>query len=299
MRLLLNIIFSFLLILGLAGCKKADLPKAPAVAPKAAPAQLKGLSKVGDNASSGSEAGKLDKIVDVKRKLIKEGEIRFETSDMDKTTALVRDAVKAVNGYIAKESQDKHGERARINIVIRVPQDRFDELVDKISSSAETIDSKNINTKDVTEEYVDIQARIKTKLEVENRYRQLLTKASKMEDILKIEKQIGDIREEIEAAEGRLRYLHDRSEFSTLTVVYYQRVSGARGFGQRFGDGLIEGWSYLISFFVGLAYIWPFIIMLVGAIYLVLRLRKKKTATKVHEPGTCETSGKEEKGKST
>jgi hypothetical protein len=293
MKLLFKVLLCLMLALALIGCKKADVPKAPSESVKAAESAPRHALKEQKETGSDEESVKPVKVVDNKRKLIKEGELSFETSDMDKTTALIHKAVKDTKGYIAKETQDNYGERARISLVIRVPQDRFDELVNSIASNADTLDRKNIETKDVTEEYVDTQARLKTRLSLENRYRQLLGQAGKMDDILKIEKQLGGIREEIEAAEGRLKYLNDRVEFSTLTVVYYQRVSAARGFGQKFGDGLKDGWSYFAAFFIALAHLWPFIIIVAVVVMFVRKFRKKKPETKGPE-----TKGQAEKDKS-
>jgi hypothetical protein len=290
MKLLFKVLLCLMLALALIGCKKADAPKAPE-SMKAADSAPRHALKEKTETGPDEESSKPVKVVDSKRKLIKEGELSFETSDMDKTTALIHKAVKDTKGYIAKETHDNYGERARINLLIRVPQDRFDELVNSIASSADTLDRKNIETKDVTEEYVDTQARLKTRLSLENRYRQLLGQANKMDDILKIEKQLGGIREEIEAAEGRLKYLNDRVEFSTLTVTYYQRVSAARGFGQKFADALKDGWSYFAAFFIALAQLWPFIVIVAVVVVIVRRFRKKKPEAK--KPETKEPEKKD------
>ena len=71
----------------------------------------------------------------------------------------------------------------------------------------------------------EIEQCSKTKKEVEARYRELLTRATSVEEILKIEEQIGNIRTEIESAEGRLRYLSNQVQYSTLHVTFYEKYS--------------------------------------------------------------------------
>ncbi|MBQ0740603.1 DUF4349 domain-containing protein, partial [Aquimarina celericrescens] len=84
----------------------------------------------------------------------------------------------------------------------------FDIVLDSICKTAEFVDFKNISTIDVTEEYVDITSRLKTKVEVKQRYETILrTKAKTVEDILMAEEKLSKLQEEIESAQGRLKYL--------------------------------------------------------------------------------------------
>jgi hypothetical protein len=280
-KLLLKVLICSMLILALIGCKKAESPRS-AVEPKA-PAASKEASDDKRAAEAPAETGKNENIADSKRKLIKEGELTFETSDMGDTASLIQKAVKDSQGYIARETQENYGVRISVSLLIRVPHDRFESLLNDISSKADVVDRKKIETKEVTEEYVDLKTRLKTRRDLENRYLQLLKQANKVEDILKIEKQIGEIREKIEAAEGRLKYLNDRIDYSTLTVVYYKRVASSRGFGLSFVQGLGEGWTNFEMFIVVLAKLWPFVILLIIVIIIIKKIRKKRREAKAAE----------------
>lgn len=210
------------------------------------------------------------------RRIIKDGEISFETSDNKETRQLINKFVKEFNAYISQDNVTDQGYRLENRITIRVPSENFEKLLAKISESAKELDSKNISATDVTEEYIDIEARLKTKKELESRYKALLNKAVTVEDILKIEKQIGELRTEIESIEGRFKYLNDRISYSTLTIIFYEQTNSSFGFSSKFGQALINGWDNVLWVLIRLVNLWPFLIILVLVFIILLRKKKNK-----------------------
>jgi len=163
-------------------------------------------------------------------------------------------------------------------LTIRVPADKFDMLLKNVSESVEKLDSKNIDVLDVTEEYIDIEARIKTKKELQDRYKEILKKATTVSEILTVEREIGSLQTDIESVEGRMKFLKDEIKFSTLTVTYYQKVttSSSLGFFFELRDGFKSGWNGFLWFIIGVSYLWVFILVAVAVIYLIIRWRRKK-----------------------
>ncbi len=211
------------------------------------------------------------------RKLIKEGILNFETDDLTSTRKRISAAIQKQKGYIASESENKYEESLSRTLVVRIPVRQFDNFIDEVSKGVERFDNKDIQAKDVTEQFVDIQARLKTKKEVEQRYVDLLKKAGKISEILEIEQQIGSLREEIEATEGRLRLLDNQSVYSTVTLTYYKTVPPHQtAVGGKLADGFINGWNNLVSFVIGLVNIWPFILLIIAVIYAFRRWWPKK-----------------------
>lgn len=212
------------------------------------------------------------------RKLIKTGQLKFETDNLDETRARINQAVSKYKAYISNEQSGTEYDRLSYTLVIRVDAQNFDKLVNDIGSGVEKFDIKSIDVNDVTEEYVDIQIRLKTKKELENRYLELLKKAGKVSDMLEIEQQIGYLRTEIESIEGRMRYMNDRIELSTLTVTYYKKTEvHSTKFSALFSKGFMNGINALIWFFVGLVNIWPFILITFVTIWLIRRhIRRKR-----------------------
>ena len=217
---------------------------------------------------------------DPERKLLKEGSIAFETDDPAKTSKSIREAVKKHEGYIASDQESKQGGRVSTSLLIRVPSERFDDLINDIARGVERFDQKSIEVKDVTEEFIDIEARLKTQKELEARYLELLKQAKNVTEILETEKQIGVLRGEIESMEGRLKYLTDRVAYSTLQVTFYKEVPDRTRLSREFGESFRNGWDNLIAFFVLLTNLWPFILIIVGVIFGLRSLRRRKKRKK-------------------
>lgn len=211
----------------------------------------------------------------VERKLIKNGQVEFETDNINSTRKTIFEAVKKYKGYVSSDQEFKSPGRKKNTIIIRVPADNFDNLLSNATQGVEKFESKEIKVKDVTEEFLDVQARLKTKKELEQRFIDLLKEAKNVPEVLEIEKQIAQLRSDIESIEGRLKYLQDRVSFSTLTMTFYENIPNESEFGQKFKNGFKNGWDNLVCFFVLLANIWPFILIVLG-LYIGLRMYRRK-----------------------
>lgn len=214
------------------------------------------------------------------RKMIKEGNITFETSDPVKTKESIVKITNELGGYITRESSGDYADRNEQTIEIRVPAEKFDQFLSGVTQTAVKIDSKNISAQDVTEEYIDVEARLKTKKELEERYKQLLVKAAKVEEIMSIEREMGKLREEIESVEGRFRYLKDRVAFSSLTITFYEKISKPIGFGLKFGHALEYGWRNFLAFITGLVTLWPFLLLIGGGLFAAFRISRRRRFNK-------------------
>lgn len=133
----------------------------------------------------------------------------------------------------------------------------------------------------MTAEYIDIEARLKAKKTLESRYLELLKKATKVSEILEIEKELSVIREEIESKEGQLKYLQNKVSLSTVTINFYKTVANSQdatvSFSSKIWNAIKSGWNGISTFFIGLLHIWPFIIILVAVIlYIRKRIASKK-----------------------
>ena len=223
------------------------------------------------------------KRVAAERKLIKKGSIAFESSDVNETKREINKLVSKYRGYIGNEHINKEYDRISHSLTVRIPSEHFDAFLEGITSVTKELEDKTIHVEDVTEEFIDIQARIKTKKAVEARYEELLNRANTIEEILKVENQIGNLRAEIESMEGRLRYLKNRIGLSTLNIDYYQKIEGTvdspDSFGSKFKDALYKGWQGLELLVIGIAHLW-IIIVLVFIGYFIYKIRKKRKKNK-------------------
>ena len=215
------------------------------------------------------------------RKLIKTGFLNIAVEDVRQTKSQIDRVCKEYNAYVSSETQSSYRERFEYNQVIRIPAAHFDSFVNKIEALGVEVKHKNIETSDVTEEFIDKEARIKTKKELESRYREILKQAKEVSDILSIEAQLNHVRADIESMEGRLNYLRNQVDHSTLTLTFYEAIGIESGFGSKTVAALGNGWDMLLIFLIGLVNVWPFLLLISGIVYAGyrrMRFRRMKTA---------------------
>jgi hypothetical protein len=217
-----------------------------------------------------------------KTKLIKTLNYKFEVEDSQKTTEAIEASVKKYPAYVSDSKMNTDHAWMETKITIRVQNDFFHELIKEIDQQAKTIHSRNITTQDVAKEFVDLESRLKTKREVEQRYAEILRKnAGTITELLEAEQKIGELHEEIEATVSRINYLKDQVNYSTINLEFYQPVTHQladtenNSIGKDFSEALYTGWSGLVNFTLVLAYVWPLLIVgiITGALYW---LRKRR-----------------------
>ncbi|HYG40772.1 MAG TPA: DUF4349 domain-containing protein [Cytophagales bacterium] len=208
------------------------------------------------------------KMEEDQRKLIKEGNISFRTDNLVVTRERILQAVNLYKGYISSDHESKTDYKISHILTIRIPASSFDDLLKEVTKGVNYFDFKEIEVRDVTEEFLDVQARVNTKKELEKRYLELVKQAKKVSEILEIEKEIGQLRSDIEAMEGKLNYMQKKIAFSTLTITFYEPLElvAESAYGNKFKDGFKNGLESLILFFVGIVNIWPFIVMSILAL---------------------------------
>ncbi|CAM3707485.1 hypothetical protein FSS13T_12380 [Flavobacterium saliperosum S13] len=215
-------------------------------------------------------------------KIIKTGNLRFETPNLDESFVHVQKAILKYKATVQNDESGKNYESVYRNIAIRVPSVSFDAFIAEVSQGVKHFDRKEMSAQDVTEEYIDVEARLNAKKVLEKRYFELLGKATKVSEMLEIESSLSAVREEIEAKEGRLRFLQSQVAMSTVHLEMYTTnpsESGATAsyFG-KMGNALKGGFNNIATFFLGMLHVWPFIlIFVVGFFFLRRRFRRKTT----------------------
>ncbi len=216
-------------------------------------------------------------------KIIKNASMRIEVKDIDVSTQAVEQLVQSVNGRISNMNRMNYDYRKENNITIRIPADQFDVVIKSLEKETVYQDYLRVTTRDVTEEYLDIETRLKTKRAVRDRYVEVLrNKAKTVEEILQAEEAIRKVQEEIESREGRLRYLKDQVGFSTINLEIYEKQEGPApsrySFLDRAKNSLSSGWELIQDTVLVLINLWPFIILLLLFIWIWRRRSAKRKA---------------------
>lgn len=212
----------------------------------------------------------------IERKIIRTADIRAEVTDLEASSAKVEAKVKQYKGFLGNVDYSNSYNQKEASFTIRVPSDQFDPLLNDLGEEALYVDYKRISANDVTEEYRDIETRLETKRTVRDRYIDILkNRAQTVEDILNAEDKIRVIQEEIEAKEGRLKYLQSQVSLSTIHLRLYQTIAGAKakqpGFFTQLGRAFKNGWEVFLDLLVGMVNIWPVLLILGMILFLIRR----------------------------
>ncbi len=155
---------------------------------------------------------------------------------------------------------------------------------------------KNITSKDVTGEVVDVRSRLEAKRQARLRYLELMKQAKNMEEVFQVQKEVDEIQEEMEAAAGRVGYLSHAAAYSTIELTYFQILNPdllndkerEHSFGNRVLEAFGSGFKWLGDLLVALITLWPLILGVVVLVYVLKRMmkqhRSKSTASAVVEP---------------
>ncbi len=212
----------------------------------------------------------------IQRMLTKEGTLRWETGDVAKTHAAILAQANKYNAYISNDNQTRDDYQTTTQMELRIPSDKFDEFISGIEKDVTKFDEKRIEVLDVTEEYIDISARMKTKKELEQHYYDLLKQTKNVAEVLLVEEQLNTVRADIESAEGRLKYLKDKVNMSTLHLTFYETTSAPVGFFGEIGKSFVSGWKGFLYFILGVISAWPIVLVVSGFLFWLIRRRRNK-----------------------
>lgn len=225
---------------------------------------------------------KIEKEETNKKKIIKDGRMGIRVSELDNTKTRIDTLVEMYKGYYAKESFNNTDYESTISLKIRIPSRKFEKFIADVESGEGEILYKEIDARDVTDQFIDLETRLENKRNYLLRYRDLVNKAKSIKDILEIEEKIRGLEEEIESTEGRLKYLNDQVTYSTLDLLISKKKtfkynSAQRDkFSERLKQSLSKGWIGFVDFLLFVLKVWPFWIILSGAYYLWKRYKLKK-----------------------
>jgi DNA-binding FrmR family transcriptional regulator len=201
-------------------------------------------------------------------KIIKNGRLEVEVKTIAETKVLIDSIVKKYKGYFEIDEYNQSEYSSTYNLTIRVTATKFDQLVNEILKLDAVIKHKDINAKDVTAEYIDTESRMNSAKSYLERYKQLLGKAHSIKDIIELETKIQEIQTEMEAHEGRLKYMDDQVAFSTLSMnvsekhEYFEEKTKEH-FGKKILNAFKQGFDILLGLILGLITIWPLILFLI------------------------------------
>jgi len=308
------LLVGLILCAGLLGCATPQLmgaksdesmaqegaPPMPPVALPAEPGASGSLSRTyGLTADTASDRGYRASLEEAEgeRMIIRTAEVSILVKDTEATLDVLNGLVARYKGYVAESSRWYDDEQLYANMTLRVPAESLDAVLAEIGDLAIKIDSQNVSGDDVTEEYADLEARLRNLKAAEAELLELLTEVrqnrGKAEDILAVYREITQIRGQIESLEGRRIYLQRMTALSTVYLRIRPEATPLSVVEERWkplvtasnaARALVSVVQGVLSFGIYVVVLSPIIIVPVGLLWLLaylLRRRKRRRQASV------------------
>jgi hypothetical protein len=258
---------STLALLALIGCSAASRPGERLVASSSNASATAPNSPAQDKAARGPQAGGAGQPVvqnvslqqadasqnapaAVERKIIRNAELSLETEEPPKAMRRVASVAEARGGFVVtSESRQQSGADGGkafevITMEARVPAAQFDAALNDIRAVGSRVTAEKITGQDVTEEYIDLEARLRTQRALEAQLLDIMKQARQVSDAITVQRELTNVRTEIEKVEGRRRFLENQSSLSTIKVTLQppsplvSTTGFFRSVRSAFGDGI-------------------------------------------------------------
>jgi hypothetical protein len=178
----------------------------------------------GAGSATGSRVAKLQAPVETHRKVIHAGRVELIVDAFDAARTQLEALVTAAGGYIDSADISRHNGSHHATIVLRIPADGYGDLIGKLGGLGE-VASESTTAADVTDQYVDVAARLASTRALEKRLLELAADrtTATVDQVIAVERELGRVRGEIEGYEGHVRQWDDQIAMSTLTLTMYPR----------------------------------------------------------------------------
>jgi hypothetical protein len=216
------------------------------------------------------------------RLIVRTGQAGIEVDSLERSMAELRRIVQRVGGFVADASvQSGRNQLRSATLQLKVPASRFDDLTEGLEPLGR-LQFVNVSAEDVSEEFVDLTARVANGHRLEDRLVELLrTRTGKLQDVLSVERELARVREEIERMEGRMRFLKTSAQLSTLSVNLYEPAPIVASHPGRsvIGEAFKTAWRNFVGVLAGaiasLGFVVPVLVLGWGTLIIGKRYKRK------------------------
>jgi hypothetical protein len=218
-RLIIGLVLVALLLVPVSCAKAPEEVAPPAPVPAPAPEEAPSMPE-GDRAYAPTALPPTEE-----RMIVRTGEMSLVVEDVTQASDEIAQLAVSFGGYVVSSRISGEEEEMRGWISIRVPDEKFNQVLVELRNLAVRVESESTDSQDVTEEYIDLGSRLKNAEATEQQYLALLEKAEDVEDILRIYESLSQVRQEIEQIKGRMLYLERTSSMSLISAYLEPEVT--------------------------------------------------------------------------
>src|SRR5712691_10035351 len=183
-----------------------------------APGAVDSVSGFSGNAASAPDKGIPTVVVSGDRNLILTAKIDMRSKDPWATSDRAQAIAIGLGGDVLNLSQSGNADTRSASLTIRVPSSRFGEALQALKSLDGEIQTSGVSAQDVTDQFIDLQARLTAKQAEEQRYIAILNRANTIDEILKVDASLGNVRTQIEQLTAQINSIKGRTDFSTISM---------------------------------------------------------------------------------
>lgn len=190
-----------------------------------------------------ADGGTTSPLQTAQRRVISNASLSVEVEVVEAAIDQVRAIAEGVGGFVEHLSSFGSAENQQANMTVRVPQDQFTSAVERIADLGE-VQNRNLGSEDVSEQFIDLEARLKSALREEESLLSLLERANQVNEILTIERELSRVRSEIERLQGQLNFLERRVDLATISVALFppgQRLPDPPGANLAIAESKVSG----------------------------------------------------------
>lgn len=195
----------------------------------------------------------------IDRKVIRNAEINLEADSPEDAQRSIGGIAERKGGFVVESQQSstdsRSAQRDTVLMSIRVPSEKFADTLNEIRQTAKRVITENIKGEDVTEEFIDVEARLKAKKALEQQFTEIMKRANTVEDALNVQSELSDVRSEIEKIEGRKRFLESQASMSTIRIKLQTPTAFSKssdGFSDKLSQSFGTGLDFALNFVLGI-----------------------------------------------
>ena len=204
----------------LVACAAQGLPASAPAAARGAPlpAADAAVGYGGNESVTALKQGIPTVVVSPDRNLILSAKIDMRSKDPWATSAAAQKIASSLGGDVLNLTESGSGESRSASLTIRVPSARFGDAIEQLKKLDGEVATSAVAAQDVTDQFVDLQARLAAKQAEEQRYLSILNRANTIDEILKVDASLANVRTQIEQLTGQINSIKQRTDFSTISM---------------------------------------------------------------------------------
>jgi hypothetical protein len=217
------------------------------------------------------------------RKIIRNGSLSLLVNNVAQSTEKITSIATAAGGFVEKATQTNSGGHTA-SITLRVPAQRLDQIMADVKRLASNVENESVEVRDVTREYIDVDAHLRNAKAEEAQYLLILKRATTIKDTLDVTEKLSDVRGRIEQLQGEMNYLSSQIDMSSLEIslraeadadvagIHWRPLRQAKIAFSEMLSGLADWADSVIAFFVNLPLIAVWLLSIVVPLVVAVRI---------------------------